>query len=395
MGLSRRERREQRKKLLKEQRLQQLRVGDEHDKKLELKSEHKGLLKIYDKHYMKLLIFPILLFIIAVGLIVYQVATTGDFMNRGVSLKGGMVITIPADTTVSTVELEKILKAGFPKDELEVRSVAEFGVQKAIIITTDNTASEKQILDSITPLIPNAKEEASSETTGSSLGRGFFKQTMLALIIAFVCMSIVVLISFKTLTPSLMVILCVFADIIETLAIVNILGIRISTAGIAAFLMLIGYSVDTDILLTSRVLKSKEGTVFSRVLSAAKTGLLMTLTAITAVALGLIISQSGTIKEIMTIILIGLILDIINTWIQNVALLRHYVEHILPRKGLKPTPAPALAEEERMYETDIEDDSEDQDEDESAQEEKDDADDDSDDNENKKSSGEDEDDEQK
>jgi len=364
MGLSRKERREQRKKLWKEQRLQQLKADEEQEKKAEKKSEHKGLLKIYEKHYMKLLIFPILLFIIAVGLIVYQVATTGDFMNRGVSLKGGMVVTIPTDSTVSTVELEEVLKANFPKDELEVRSVAELGVQKAIIITTDNPASEKQILESITPLIPNAKEEASSETTGSSLGRGFFKQTMLALVIAFVCMSIVVFISFRTFAPSMMVIICVFADIIETLAVVNLLGIKISTAGIAAFLMLIGYSVDTDVLLTSRVLRSKEGTVFGRTLSAAKTGLLMTLTAITAVTLGLLISQSGTIKEIMIIIIIGLIFDIINTWIQNVALLRYYVECILPKKGLKPHPLPV--EEKEM----LDDNSKDSEDSEDSEEEK-------------------------
>ena len=41
------------------------------------------------------------------------------------------------------------------------------------------------------------------------------------------------------------------------LALIDFLGIEISAAGIAAFLMLIGYSVDTDILLTSRALKRK------------------------------------------------------------------------------------------------------------------------------------------
>jgi len=333
MSLSRRERREQRKKLLKEQRLKQLKSLEEQEKKVEKKSEYKGLLKIYDKHYLKLLIIPILILILAIGAIVYQVATTGDFMNKGVSLKGGMVITIPVQNEVSVTELEKILKSAFPNDDLEVRSTAEFGVQKAIIITTDNMNSEKEILASASVLIPNAKDEASSETTGSSLGSGFFKQTMIAMLIAFVCMSLVVLISFRTFIPSMMVIICVLADILETLAVVNLLGIRISTAGIAAFLMLIGYSVDTDILLTSRVLRGKEGTVFERTLSAAKTGLLMTLTAITAVGIGLFITSSSTIKEIMTIILIGLIFDIVNTWIQNVALLRYYVEHMKKPKA--------------------------------------------------------------
>jgi preprotein translocase subunit SecF len=350
MGLSRRERREQRRKLLKDQRLGQLKSLEEQEKHFAGKKEYKGFLKVYDKHYMKLLIIPILLFLIAVGAIIYQISTTGDFMNKGVSLKGGMVITIPVNTPVSQVDVENILKSNFPQDDIEVRSIAELGVQKAIIITTDNLDAEEQILEVITPIIPNASDDASTETTGSSLGGGFFKQTMIAMLIAFVCMGIVVFISFRQFVPSMMVILAVFVNIVETLAVVNLLGIKISTAGIASFLMLIGYSVDTDVLLTSRVLKGKEGTVFDRVLSAAKTGLLMTFTAITSVTIGLIMSSSGTIKEIMTIVLIGLIFDIVNTWIQNVALLRYYLEHFKWKKAHKAVLAAAAAEEEEYEE---------------------------------------------
>lgn len=335
MGLSRRERREQRKKLLKDQRLGQLKALEIEEKQFAGKKEYKGFLKFYDKHYMKLLIIPILIFLLAVGAIIYQVVTSPDhdFMNKGVSLKGGMVITIPVNAAVSPEDIENVLKSNFPGDDIEVRSIAELGVQKAIIITTDNLNAEEQIINAITPIIPNAPADASTETTGSSLGGGFFNQTMMAMIIAFVCMGIVVFVSFRSFAPSMMVIICVFVDLVETLAVVNLLGIKISTAGIASFLMLIGYSVDTDILLTSRVLKGKEGSVFDRIINAAKTGLLMTLTAITAVAIGLIMSSSGTIKEIMTIILVGLVFDIINTWIQNVALLRYYIEHIKGKKA--------------------------------------------------------------
>jgi preprotein translocase subunit SecF len=99
------------------------------------------------------------------------------------------------------------------------------------------------------------------------------------------------------------------------------------------------------------VLKNKEGTVFDRTLSAAKTGLLMTFTTLIAVTIGLLLTTSSTIKEIMTIMIFGLIFDIINTWIQNVALLRYYVEHIRGRRAEKPVPV-AVAEEEKPEEED-------------------------------------------
>ena len=57
-----------------------------------------------------------------------------------------------------------------------------------------------------------------------------------------------------------------------------------------------------------------------------KTGLTMTITTLTVVTLALIFSQSETIQQIMLILLIGLLVDIINTWIQNVGILRLYLE---------------------------------------------------------------------
>ncbi|MEK6825643.1 MAG: hypothetical protein AABY00_02565 [Nanoarchaeota archaeon] len=128
--------------------------------------------------------------------------------------------------------------------------------------------------------------------------------------------------------PSIAIIIAAFADIIMTLAAVDVLGMRISGAGIVAFLMLIGYSVDTDILLTSRLLKNHEGSINSRILGAFKTGITMTLAAIAAVAVSLavIYSFSETLRQIFQIILIGLFFDIFNTWITNASILKWYME---------------------------------------------------------------------
>lgn len=127
--------------------------------------------------------------------------------------------------------------------------------------------------------------------------------------------------------PSFAVILSAFADIVLTLVVVDMLGMNLSIAGVIAFLMLIGYSVDTDILLTSRLLKDKEGSVNQRLFGAFKTGITMTLTAIAAVAISLVIIYdfSSTLRQIFTIILIGLGFDILNTWITNASMLKWYM----------------------------------------------------------------------
>jgi len=128
--------------------------------------------------------------------------------------------------------------------------------------------------------------------------------------------------------PSIAVITCAFADIVLTVAIVNLMGISISSGGIVAFLMLIGYSVDTDVLLTTRVLKRKGESINHASLSAFKTGITMTLTSIAAVlvALLLVYRYETVLNQIFTILIIGLGLDIFNTWATNVWIIKWYAE---------------------------------------------------------------------
>jgi len=129
--------------------------------------------------------------------------------------------------------------------------------------------------------------------------------------------------------PSMAVITCAFADIVMTLFVVDLIGMKVSTAGIVAFLMLIGYSVDTDILLTTRVLKMTSGTVNARILGAFKTGVTMSLASFIAVLVGYIIARnfSDVLSQIFLILCIGLLLDIFNTWVTNASLIKWYVEH--------------------------------------------------------------------
>ncbi|MBL7059063.1 hypothetical protein ISS08_01290 [Candidatus Pacearchaeota archaeon] len=131
-----------------------------------------------------------------------------------------------------------------------------------------------------------------------------------------------------TSTPSFVVIFSVIADIIMTLALFDFLELRMSTAGIVAFLMLIGYSVDTDILLTTRLLKRSEGSVNDRLYNAFKTGITMTLTSLLAILIALFVVKSFSVvlTQIFSVIAIGLGFDIMNTWITNVSLLKWYLE---------------------------------------------------------------------
>ncbi len=291
----------------------------------------KWFVNFYDKQYKKLMVIPTVILILSFILIGYQIKTTGDFINKDVTLKGGITITIPMEKGVDIAELQKYLSSQFTGNDISVRSLKKAGTDIGIIITADIATEQENInmfLSSIKNKLSIGLEEGSYsvEVMGSALGSDFFKNALRSLLLAFLFMAIVVFIYFRVPIPSLAVILAAFSDIVVTLAVVNLLDIKLGTAGIAAFLMLIGYSVDTDILLTTRVLKRKESSVLDSILSALSTGLTMTMTTLVAVTIGMIFTQSETIRQVMVILFIGLCADIIFTWIQNVYILRLYVE---------------------------------------------------------------------
>ena len=298
-----------------------------------IKLNFSGMKKIYEGQYKKLLIIPFMLLLIAILLIGLKAAATGDFINRDVSLKGGVTVTIPTEQKIDILQLEDVISKKFPKNDVSTKSLSQFGTQVGVIIDVDigEEHREEQIgilIEEIGKVL-NLKlttKDYSVEIVGSSLGASFLREVVTALLIAFLLMAIVVFLYFRTLVPSGAVILAALSDILITLSIVNLLDIKLSTAGIAAFLMLIGYSVDTNILLSTRVLKRKEGTDMERIYGALKTGITMSLTTLIAMTAALIFTQSEIIKQIMIILLIGLLVDLINTWIQNVGILRLYLE---------------------------------------------------------------------
>ena len=295
----------------------------------EVKSRFSGIKKIYEGQYKKLLIIPFALLLIAIVLIGLKIADTGDFINRDVSLKGGVTITIPTEQQVNILQLKNTLSSRFPENDISTKSISQFGTQAGIIVEADIEQNQvNNLIEEISDVLnlELTTQDYTIEVVGSGLGASFFREIIRALLIAFLLMAIVVFLYFRTAVPSTAVILAVLSDIFITLSIVNLLGLKLSTAGIAAFLMLIGYSVDTNILLSVRVLKRKEGTEMERIYGAFKTGIMMSLTTLIAVTAALIFTQSEVIKQIMIILIIGLLVDLINTWIQNVGILRLYLE---------------------------------------------------------------------
>lgn len=284
----------------------------------------------YDRWYKLFLILPILLLIISIVYLFNFYSVNGDFVLKDISLSGGTTITLIGN--IDNTLLESALKEDFP--DVYTRKITDISTGEAIAVLVDSSAKSEDLQSAIESFIgyPLNSENSSIEFTGSTLSNSFYRQLIIAILISFLLMSGVVFFLFRSLVPSIAMIFAAFADIIFALVLVNITGLRISAAGIAAFLMLIGYSVDTNILLTSRVLRNREGKINDRILSAFKTGIFMTLTALVALlpALLIVTGIPDSFKQIFLIAVFGLFGDIINTWMVNAGILKIYAK----RKGI-------------------------------------------------------------
>ena len=313
---------------MEEQKAEQKKEQQVHSRK----SLRQAVFEVYDKKYKLLLIIPFIMLFLALAQIGYQTYKTGEFIKKDVSLKGGVTVTVPYNQEIDISQIERQISLQFPKNDVTARTLRSAGAVAGIIVEADIDGNDntqvQRLLDATGAALKTdlSKVDYGIEIIGSSLGASFFRESLIALAIAFLFMGLVVFIYFRTFIPSVAVILAAFSDMVVALAVINLMDVKIGTAGIAAFLMLIGYSVDTDILLTVRVLKRKEGRVMDRIVSSIKTGMTETITAIVAVTVAMLVTQSEVIRQIMLILLIGLIADIFNTWIQNVGLLRIYIE---------------------------------------------------------------------
>ncbi|NIO21540.1 MAG: protein translocase subunit SecF [Candidatus Aenigmarchaeota archaeon] len=278
-------------------------------------------------NYKLFLAVPIIFLLTSAGILISQYNQTGEWFQRSIELKGGTLITINTENRLDVANIETELKEKFtPINVRETRSFEGYGtlIETSSEIEPDNILSELKTMGVET-------RDVSIETIGPSLGATFWSQAQLAIIIAFIFMGIIVFVIFRTFVPSIAVIMSAMSDILITLGLMQVFGIELSLAGLAALLMLIGYSVDTDIMLTSRLLReSEDKTLSEKIRRALKTGLTMTITSIAALTALLLSAISPVLSQIATVLIIGLAIDIMNTWLMNSVILKWYCE----RKGL-------------------------------------------------------------
>jgi preprotein translocase subunit SecF len=119
-------------------------------------------------------------------------------------------------------------------------------------------------------------------------------------------------IAFRKAMISLSIVLCEFANIIEMLAISQILVIKISSLQIASLFLVLLYSINSNVFLIFKVIRDTEKSAEDRKKDIMKVNLLITGT-IVFILLVLFLISFSFIVQIAPILIIGLLFDFVNT----------------------------------------------------------------------------------
>ncbi|HDI02881.1 MAG TPA: protein translocase subunit SecF [Candidatus Aenigmarchaeota archaeon] len=285
-------------------------------------------MNLYEKiGYKKLTVIPLIFLALCLGFLFYHYQQTGEFFSKSIDLRGGAQLTIDTNRQVDASDLEAYLKAKFG----DVRVRTTVGINgNSVLIRVDEHVDKEKLLEEIEKYGLDTSHH-SFEKIGASLGKSFFAQSTTALVVAFIFMGLVVFVIFRNFVPSIAVIWCAFSDIVCTIAVMQMLDMPLSLASFAGLLLVLGYSIDTDILLTTRVIKRREGNIKERCKNAFKTGITMTLTSLVAFTSLYLVSGATALREIATVLIIALLIDVPNTWLTNLGILRWWAE----KRGIK------------------------------------------------------------
>ena len=293
----------------------------------------KNLFNNIYEEYDRYLVIPVALVILSIGVLAFGYLTPGSALSLGQDFTGGTTITYQVDQEYDTNTINQIFaEAGYPGS-----GAVTVGENQSLLQVTApppeiSRADAANILanNSIQSFNITESDILSRNFSQRELGERLLMLATWTFILAFSIMSLVIFISFRDLIPSLAVIFAASADILFAVAAMSLLDIPLTPGSLSALLMLIGYSVDTDIVLSSRVLKQKKGSIKDRIWSSTKTGVTMSAGGIAGFAilytLSMIIVGPSTLSELASVMVIGLLADMPFTWFGNAIILKKYVE---------------------------------------------------------------------
>ncbi len=215
--------------------------------------EHKTL----DVLSKKGIFFGVSLALIIAGFVIMGVnkGTTGDALNYSLEFKGGTQTTVMFNEKVGletanekiVPEIERITGSA-----VQIQTVQD---SNEVIFKTSTLSVEQR--EEINQMLMRdwgiGENEITSETISSTISKEMKSDTLIAVIVAIVCMLIYIRIRFKDLRFGISSIAALLHDVLVVLAFYAAARVSVSNTFVACMLTIVGYSINATIVIFDRI----------------------------------------------------------------------------------------------------------------------------------------------
>lgn len=228
-------------------------IGLKSEKLYGVGREHKTL----DVLSKKGIFFGVSLALIVAGFVIMGVnkGRTGDALNYSLEFKGGTQTTVMFHEKVSletanekiVPEIERITGSA-----VQIQTVQD---SNEVIFKTGTLTVEQR--DAINQMLMRdwsiGENEITSETISSTISNEMKSDTLIAVVVAIVCMLIYIRIRFKDLRFGISSIVALLHDVLVVLAFYAAARVSVSNTFVACMLTIVGYSINATIVIFDRI----------------------------------------------------------------------------------------------------------------------------------------------
>ena len=277
-------------------------------------------LSFIENNYKKFLLISILLFAIFTGIILFNYFKYGYIINKSITISGGYVTLINNNYNLTNTEIQNIL------NRMNITDYVLYSTSNIIYIASRDQINGTLLISLLNQYynISIQPSDISIQQYSSLIGDLIFNQFLFFVILAMIFAAFVIFIAFRVSNTTLNIISTILFDIIGLLAILSITKYPIGANGFIAMLMILGFAIDNNVVLSTNMIKEKDKPFIERVKMSFRVGMLMEIIALYTLLLLYFIVPDPSVNEFAFVLSTATILDLIYYLIGNIPLYKYF-----------------------------------------------------------------------
>jgi preprotein translocase subunit SecF len=278
------------------------------------------ILSFIENNYKKFLLLSISLFAIFIGIILFNYFKYGYIINKSITISGGYVTLINNNYNLTNTEIQNIL------NQMNITDYVLYSTPNIIYIESRDQINGTLLINLLNQYynISIQPSDISIQQYSSLVGDLIFNQFLFFVTLAMILAAFVIFIAFRVSNTTLNIISTILFDVIGLLAILSITKYPIGANGFIAMLMILGFAIDNNVVLSTNMIKEKDKPFIERVKMSFRVGMLMEIIALYTLLLLYFIVPDPSVKEFAFVLSTATILDLIYYLIGNIPLYKYF-----------------------------------------------------------------------